>query len=113
MNAALHGVEHEGRESCSKHLCPYLLLRWGYAVADDFFTKQLPHNVTWGLTMLYALDHSTNFSNTAVQVSFQRIARYRCRACSDDLGQVKASALLAACWILILFVMRQELVASC
>ena len=26
--------------------------------ADDFFAKQLPHNVTWLLTLLYALDQT-------------------------------------------------------
>ena len=42
--------------------------RWLYSVADDFFTKQLPHNVTWGLTVLYALDASKDLTNLAVQV---------------------------------------------
>lgn len=37
-------------------------------MADDFFTKQLPFNVTWGLTLLYAMDHQSNFSDPAVQV---------------------------------------------
>ena len=37
-------------------------------MADDFFTKQLPHNVTWGLTVLYALDAPGDFSDTRVQV---------------------------------------------
>lgn len=26
------------------------------SAADDFFAKQLPHNVTWLLTLLYAMD---------------------------------------------------------
>lgn len=30
-------------------------MRWPYAVADDFFTKQLPNNVTWLLTLMYSL----------------------------------------------------------
>ena len=37
-------------------------------MADDFFTRQLPHNVTWALTLLYALDSRGEFSDTAVQV---------------------------------------------
>ena len=37
-------------------------------MADDFFTKQLPHNVTWGLTLLYALSQDGDFASTAVQV---------------------------------------------
>ena len=32
--------------------------KWAHAVADDFFARQLPHNVTWALTVLYALDHA-------------------------------------------------------
>jgi hypothetical protein len=36
-------------------------------VADDFFTRQLPHNVTWGLTVLYALDASENLADVALQ----------------------------------------------
>ncbi len=49
-----------------------MLRRWLYSVADDFFTKQLPHNVTWGLTVLYALDAPGDFSDTAVQVRPKR-----------------------------------------
>lgn len=45
------------------------MCRWLYAVADDFFTKQLPHNVTWGLTVLYALDAPGDFSDTRIQAS--------------------------------------------
>ncbi len=37
-------------------------------MADDFFTKQLPHNVTWGLTVLYALDASKDLNDLAAQV---------------------------------------------
>ena len=55
---------------CSLHkgFCLPLLRRWLYSVADDFFAKQLPHNVTWALTVLYALDAPGDFSSTAVQV---------------------------------------------
>ena len=37
-------------------------------MADDFFAKQLPHNVTWALTVLYALDAPGDLSSMAVQV---------------------------------------------
>ncbi len=43
------------------HLSRVAATRWGHAIADDFFSKQLPHNVTWGLTLLYALDRSGDF----------------------------------------------------
>ena len=46
-----------------------LVCRLLYSVADDFFPKQLPHNVTWGLTVLYALEASKDLTNLAVQVS--------------------------------------------
>ena len=36
-------------------------------MADDFFTRQLPHNVTWGLTVLYALDASENLADVQLQ----------------------------------------------
>ena len=59
--------------------------RWPYAVADDFFTKQLPFNVTWGLTLLYALDHQSNFSDPAVQV---------CQTCARQAWQVPLGIVL-------------------
>ena len=37
------------------HLETVARVRWPYAVADDFFVKQLPMNVTWLLTLLYSL----------------------------------------------------------
>ncbi|KAK9864122.1 hypothetical protein WJX84_012088 [Apatococcus fuscideae] len=43
------------------HLKGVAVTRWGHAIADDFFSKQLPHNVTWVLTLLYALDRSGDF----------------------------------------------------
>ena len=44
-----------------RHLRDVAVTRWGHAIADDFFSKQLPHNVTWVLTLLYALDRSGDF----------------------------------------------------
>lgn len=31
--------------------------KWLFGIVDDFITKQLPHNVTWGLSLLYAMEH--------------------------------------------------------
>lgn len=28
-----------------------------FGILDDFITKQLPHNVTWLLSLLYAMEH--------------------------------------------------------
>ena len=53
-----------------------VLCRWLYSVADDFFTKQLPHNVTWGLTVLYALDASKDLNNLGVQVKLYSCLLY-------------------------------------
>jgi hypothetical protein len=44
--------------------------------ADDFFAKQLPHNVTWLLTLLYALDQRGDFGDTAVQGALVHRLRY-------------------------------------
>lgn len=41
--------------------------RWIFGIADDFITKQLPHNVTWGLSLMYAMDHKGNRALTSVQ----------------------------------------------
>lgn len=46
-----------------------LLLRkkWLFGVLDDFITKQLPHNVTWGLSLLYALEHKGDRALSSTQ----------------------------------------------
>ncbi|KAG1328078.1 hypothetical protein COCNU_01G020120 [Cocos nucifera] len=38
-----------------------------YGVLDDFITKQLPHNVTWGLSLLYAMEHRGDRASTSAQ----------------------------------------------
>ena len=38
------------------HLRKMSDVRWAHAVADEFFTKQLPNNVTWLLTLMYSLE---------------------------------------------------------
>ncbi|TKY60288.1 ABC transporter D family member 1 [Spatholobus suberectus] len=49
-------VESRFREllTHSKYL---LKKKWLFGILDDFITKQLPHNVTWGLSLLYAMEH--------------------------------------------------------
>ncbi|PUZ64700.1 hypothetical protein GQ55_3G164000 [Panicum hallii var. hallii] len=46
-----------------------ILLRkqWLYGIVDDFVTKQLPHNMTWGLSLLYALEHKGDRALTSTQ----------------------------------------------
>ena len=41
--------------------------KWLYGILDDFVTKQLPHNVTWGLSLLYAMEHKGDRSLTSTQ----------------------------------------------
>jgi len=46
----------------------YLLKRkWLFGILDDFITKQLPHNVTWGLSLLYAMDHKGDRASITTQ----------------------------------------------
>ncbi|BBN15082.1 ATP-binding cassette, subfamily D (ALD), peroxisomal ABC transporter [Marchantia polymorpha subsp. ruderalis] len=58
----------EGRfKELLDHSRKLLKKRWLFGIADEFITKQLPHNVTWGLSLLYAVEHSGNRSSTKVQ----------------------------------------------
>lgn len=41
--------------------------KWIYGILDDFVTKQLPHNVTWGLSLLYAMEHQGDRALTSTQ----------------------------------------------
>lgn len=41
--------------------------KWLFGILDDFVTKQLPHNVTWGLSLLYAMEHKGDRAKTSTQ----------------------------------------------
>ena len=45
-------------EELMAHLRRVSVVRWGHAVADDFFSKQLPNNITWLLTLMYSLNQT-------------------------------------------------------
>lgn len=45
--------------------------KWLFGVLDDFITKQLPHNVTWGLSLLYAMEHKGDRASTSTQGEFK------------------------------------------
>ena len=47
-----------GFDNLTAHLRQLIEQRWGYGAADEFFSKQLPHNVTWVLTLLYSMDQA-------------------------------------------------------
>lgn len=50
-------------EHCKRHLKN----KWLYGILDEFITKQLPHNVTWVLSLLYAMEHEGDRSLTSTQ----------------------------------------------
>ena len=39
----------------AKHSKSVLRRKWTFGIADHFLTKELPHNVTWGLSMLFVV----------------------------------------------------------
>lgn len=49
-------IESRFRELLN-HSTSLLKKKWLFGILDDFTTKQLPHNVTWGLSLLYAMEH--------------------------------------------------------
>ncbi|XP_062230488.1 ABC transporter D family member 1-like [Phragmites australis] len=50
--------------------------QWLYGIVDDFVTKQLPHNVTWGLSLLYALEHKGDRALTSTQGELAHALRF-------------------------------------
>lgn len=67
-------------ESRFKKLVDHSLLnlkkKWMFGILDDFITKQLPHNVTWGLSLLYALDHQGDRAMTSIQGELAHALRF-------------------------------------
>lgn len=48
--------------------------RWLHSIVDDLFTKQLPHNATWALTLLYALQRPDSaWADAEAQVRAARL----------------------------------------
>lgn len=46
----------------------YLLKKkWMFGILDDFITKQLPHNVTWLLSLFYAMEHKGDRASISTQ----------------------------------------------
>ncbi|KAI0494410.1 hypothetical protein KFK09_024544 [Dendrobium nobile] len=58
------------------HSVILLRKRWLYVILDDFVTKQLPHNVTWGLSLLYALEHKGDRALTSTQGELAHALRF-------------------------------------
>nr|XP_043614647.1 ABC transporter D family member 1-like [Erigeron canadensis] len=58
------------------HAKMLLRKKWLFGVLDDFVTKQLPHNVTWGLSLLYAMEHKAHRSLTSTQGELAHALRF-------------------------------------
>ncbi|KAK7399543.1 hypothetical protein VNO78_10728 [Psophocarpus tetragonolobus] len=55
----------------------YLLKKkWVFGILDDFITKQLPHNVTWGLSLLYAMEHRGDRASITTQGELAHALRF-------------------------------------
>ncbi|OVA14380.1 ABC transporter-like [Macleaya cordata] len=50
--------------------------KWLFGILDDFVTKQLPHNVTWGLSLLYAMEHKGDRALTSTQGELAHALRF-------------------------------------
>lgn len=50
--------------------------KWLFGIVDDFITKQLPHNVTWGLSLFYAMEHEGDRAMTSTQAHLAHALRF-------------------------------------
>ncbi|KAJ4967016.1 hypothetical protein NE237_018865 [Protea cynaroides] len=50
--------------------------KWLYGILDNFITRQLPHNVTWGLSLLYALEHKDDRALASTQGELAHALRF-------------------------------------
>ncbi|XP_051143944.1 ABC transporter D family member 1-like [Andrographis paniculata] len=58
------------------HSILLLKKKWLFGIIDDFVTKQLPHNVTWGLSLLYAMEHKGDRALTSTQGELAHALRF-------------------------------------
>ncbi|XP_039009664.1 ABC transporter D family member 1-like [Hibiscus syriacus] len=67
-------------DSRFKELLDHSLLllkkKWLFGILDDFVTKQLPHNVTWFLSLLYALEHKGDRALVSTQGELAHALRF-------------------------------------
>uniref|UniRef100_A0A5B6Z6Q8 Putative Peroxisomal membrane ABC transporter family, PMP family isoform 1 n=1 Tax=Davidia involucrata TaxID=16924 RepID=A0A5B6Z6Q8_DAVIN len=68
-------VESRFRELLD-HSMLLLKKKWLFGILDDFTTKQLPHNVTWGLSLLYAMEHKGDRASTSTQGDLAHALRF-------------------------------------
>uniref|UniRef100_A0A0V0IZK6 Putative ABC transporter D family member 1-like n=1 Tax=Solanum chacoense TaxID=4108 RepID=A0A0V0IZK6_SOLCH len=58
------------------HSSLLLKKKWLFGIIDEFITKQLPHNVTWGLSLLYAMEHKGDRALTSTQGELAHALRF-------------------------------------
>lgn len=63
-------------EELIAHSALLLKKKWLFGILDDFTTKQLPHNVTWGLSLLYAMEHTGDRALTSTQGELAHALRF-------------------------------------
>eukprot|EP00252_Welwitschia_mirabilis_P019071 TRINITY_DN4324_c0_g1_i1.p1 TRINITY_DN4324_c0_g1~~TRINITY_DN4324_c0_g1_i1.p1 ORF type:complete len:404 (-),score=99.02 TRINITY_DN4324_c0_g1_i1:418-1629(-) len=59
-----------------QHSEDLLKKKWLFGIVDEFVTKQLPHNVTWGLSLMYAMKHKGDRALTSVQGELAHALRF-------------------------------------
>ncbi|XAR73376.1 Fatty-acyl-CoA-transporting ATPase [Bertholletia excelsa] len=59
-----------------RHSKILLQKKWLFGVLDDFITKQLPHNVTWALSLFYAMEHEGDRALTSTQGELAHALRF-------------------------------------
>lgn len=59
-----------------EHSKDLLKKKWLFGIADEFITKQLPHNVTWGLSLMYAMEQKGDRAQTSVQGELAHALRF-------------------------------------
>lgn len=68
-------IESRFRELLN-HSVSLLKKKWLFGILDDFITKQLPHNVTWGLSLLYAMEHKGDRALISTQGELAHALRF-------------------------------------
>ncbi|KAL4378612.1 hypothetical protein GQ457_02G009330 [Hibiscus cannabinus] len=58
------------------HSLLLLKKKWLFGILDDFVTKQLPHNVTWFLSLLYAIEHKGDRALVSTQGELAHALRF-------------------------------------
>lgn len=71
-------------------------VRYPYAMADDFFTKQLPNNVTWLLTLMYSLSQTGKIPHIPLSADARKGISLDCGAFNASSQRCSDTACLSA-----------------